>query len=137
MRVNEPRYVKSVKLGGQEVGNNAFPVTSGGVSGSFEVVVGTGGGILEGTVTDGNAPVPNSWVLLLGQGIQQSTRTDSTGFFHMAALAPGDYTAYSLVNLPDFEYMNPEVVRRAAGSRVSVSAGVNQRIELQLDRTVY
>jgi hypothetical protein len=135
--VNGPRYVKSVKLGGQEIGNNSFPVTAAGLGGSFEVVVGTGGGILEGTVTDGNAPVPNSWILLLGPGIQHSTRTDSTGFFRLAALAPGDYTAYALVNLPDFEYMNPEVIRRAAGTRISVAAGVNQRIELKLDRTVY
>jgi Carboxypeptidase regulatory-like domain len=137
VRVNEPRYVKSVKLGGQEIGNNAFTISSAGVSGSFEVVVGTGGGILEGTVTDGNAPVPDSWVLVLGAGIQQATRTDSAGFFHIAALSPGDYTAYALVNLSDFEYMNPDVVRRASGSRISVVAGVNQRIELKLDRTVY
>jgi hypothetical protein len=137
VQINPPRYVKSVRLGGQEIGNNSFPVTSAGAGGAFEVVVGSGGGTLEGTVTDGNAPVPYSWVLLLGSGIQHVSRTDATGFFRVYALPPGDYSAYALVNISDFEYMNPDVIRRASGTRISVTAGVNQRTELKLDRTVY
>jgi hypothetical protein len=137
VRVSEPRYVKSVLMGGHEIGASSFPVSQAGAQGSFEVVVGTGGGRLEGTVTDGNAPAGNVAVLLLGTGQEKLAQTDATGAFRFEALAPGEYTAYALTDLQDVEYMKPEVMGRYSGGHVSVTAGDSQRIELKLNRTVY
>jgi hypothetical protein len=137
VRVSEPRYVKSVLLGGREIGAGSFSVSVDGAQGSFEVIIGTGGGLLEGTVTEGNAPAANVTVLLLGIGQERAGQTDVTGTFRFAALAPGDYTAYAVPDLQDLEYLNPEVIRRYSGSHVSIAAGTNERIELKLNRTVY
>ncbi len=136
-RVMEPFYVKSVKMGGREIGGDPFTVNASGVTAPIDVTVATGGGEINGTVVDGTTPVADGFVLLLGPGQERVLKIDQTGKFHAGALAPGDYTAYAFNNPTEIEYTNPDVMQRFSSSRISVTEGARQQTELKLNRTVY
>jgi hypothetical protein len=136
-RVAEPLYVKSVKMGGREIGGDPFTVNASGPSAPIEVTLATGGGEINGTVVDGTTPVLDGFVLLLGAGQERMLKIDPTGKFHAGALAPGEYTAYAFTNPAEIEYTNPDVMQRFSSARISVTEGARQQTELKLNRTVY
>jgi hypothetical protein len=135
-RAPEPLYVKSVRIGGREIGGAPFTVTSSG-DGPIEITLATGGGQVSGTVVEGATAVLEGFVLLLGPGQERTLRLDATGRFYVGGLAPGDYTAYAFTDLSEIEYANPDVMQRFSGSRISVNEGARQQTELTLNRTVY
>jgi hypothetical protein len=136
-RVREPWYVKSVRIGGREIGGDPFTVGAAGADGAFEITLATGGGEVNGTVVDGVAPVLTGFVLLLGPGPERVTGLDREGKFHFGALAPGEYTAYAFSDISQVEYTNTDVMQRFSGARISVTEGARQQTELKLNRTVY
>jgi Carboxypeptidase regulatory-like domain len=136
-RAQEPWYVKSVRMGGREIGGDPFTVNSGGGTAPIEVTLATGGGEINGTVVDGSTPVLEGYVLILGAGQERMLKIDSTGKFHAGALAPGEYTAYAFNNPSEIEYSNPDVMQRFSSARISVTEGARQQTELTLNRTVY
>jgi hypothetical protein len=137
VRVQEPWFVKSALMGGQDVLAGPFTVTASGAPGPIDVSIAKGGGQIDGTVVDGVTPVLNCLILLLGPGQERQGRGDPSGKFHFGALAAGEYTVYAFSELQDIEYTRPEVMQRFSGTRVSVSEGAKQQVELKLNRTVY
>ena len=137
IRVLEPLYVKSVRMGGREIGGDPFTVNASGPSGPIEVTLAAGGGEINGTVVDGTTPVLDGFVLILGAGQERVLKIDVTGKFHVGALAPGEYTAYAFTNPAEIEYTNPDVMQRFSSARISVTEGARQQTELKLNRTVY
>jgi hypothetical protein len=136
-RTQEPWYVKSVRMGGREIGGDPFSVIAGGGTAPIEVTLATGGGEINGTVVDGTTPVLEGYVLILGAGQERMLRIDQSGKFHAGALAPGEYTAYAFNNPSEIEYSNPDVMQRFSSARISVTEGARQQTELKLNRTVY
>jgi Carboxypeptidase regulatory-like domain len=136
-RTQEPWFVKSAQMGGHDISVNPFTVTATGADGPVEITLGTGGGEINGTVVDDNAPTLTGVVLLLGPGPEHIGRIDVTGKFHFGSLAPGEYTAYAFPEAQDIEYTNPDVMQRFSSVRISVTEGARQQVELKLNRTVY
>jgi hypothetical protein len=136
-RANDPWYVKSARLGGNDILNSPFTVTTGSDASPIEITLGTGGGAVEGTVVDGTVAVTNGVILLLGAGPEHITRLDPTGRFRFGSLPPGQYTAYAFPEVQDVEYTNPDVMQRFSSARISLTEGASQRVELNLNRTVY
>jgi hypothetical protein len=136
-RAQEPWFVKSVRLGGREVGGGPFTLNPSSGDGPIEIILASGGGEINGTVVDGSTPVLSGFVLLLGPGPERIVNIDATGKFHIGSLAPGDYTAFAFTNLAEIEYTNPDVMQRFSASRISVTEGARQQTELKLNRTVY
>jgi hypothetical protein len=136
-RAQEPWYVKSVRMGGREIGGGPFTVSATGGDGLIEITLATGGGEINGTVVDGTTPALEGFVLILGAGQERVLRIDGTGKFHVGSLAPGDYTAFAFTDLTDIEYTNPDVMQHFSAARISVTEGARQQTELKLNRTVY
>jgi hypothetical protein len=135
-RAPQPWYVKSVRMGGREIGGGPFTVNASG-NGPIEITLATGGGEINGSVVDGTTAVLEGFVLLLGPGQERILRLDPLGKFRIDSLAPGEYTAYAFADLTDIEYTNPDVMQRFSASRISVTEGARQQTELKLNRTVY
>ena len=136
-RTNPPLYVKSVRMGGREIGGGSFTVNASGGNGPIEITLASGGGQIDGTVVDGTTPATGGFVLLLGPGPELILTLDATGRFHAGSLAPGEYTAYAFTNISEIEYTNPDVMQRFSSERISVTEGARQQTELKLNRTVY
>jgi Carboxypeptidase regulatory-like domain len=136
-------FLKSVTLGGQDV-TTGFTATG---PASLELVVGTKGGTIEGTVVerekdvDNDHPVANAMVVAVPEGKFRKLpyrfltgETDQHGRFAMRNAPPGSYTLYAWQDLEDGLYRDRDFLKsqEANGTAVKVEAGSNQTVELKL-----
>ncbi len=136
VNVPEPHYVKSATFGGIDALANPISVAPGSVPPPLEIVIGSNGGEVSGTVTKGDEPAANCGVLLARNGgvtQEKTVSADASGHFRVTALAPGDYTAYAWPDIGVIEYRNPEVIQRYRGEHVTVSEGGKQTVDLKLN----
>lgn len=136
-RAPDPWYIKSAQMGALDLLSGSFNVPAGGVTGSIDIVLSSGGGQIQGTVVDGTTPVTSAAVLLLGPGPARIAQLDPLGKFYFKSLAPGDYHAYAFTEVQDVEYSNPDVMQRFSSERINVTEGAKQQIELKLNRSPF
>ncbi len=108
VRSSDEIYVKSVRMGGQDITNAPVDLLAGG--GDLEVVLAKGAATLTGTlIGDDGEPLPGRqvsvWpkIMNLGRsdsGVQTAT-TDQNGTFKVTGMIPGDYFAVTWDGLPD------------------------------------
>jgi hypothetical protein len=123
-------YVKSIRLGDVDVLNRPLHL-DGPVSDSFDIVIGTVVGSVNGVVVDQDRkPLPNVTVALVPDGerrarvdLKKSTSSDLSGRFAFAAVPPGDYIAFAIDGPDDGEWQNPDVVASARVRGVAVRVG--------------
>jgi hypothetical protein len=91
-------YVKSVRLGGDDILEKGLQVEKGSSDGRLEVVVSSGIGQLEGSVSGGDGPIIGASVRAspepetpYNRSRSRGARTDQTGHFSLTGLAPGRY----------------------------------------------
>lgn len=91
-------YIKSVRLGGADLLETGLQVEKGAPGGKIEVVIGSAGAQLDGSVSDDNTAVAGANVRVIPEPETpynrfraQSLRTDQTGHFLFIGLAPGKY----------------------------------------------
>jgi 5-hydroxyisourate hydrolase-like protein (transthyretin family) len=91
-------YIKSVRLGGADLLETGLQVEKGAPGGKIEVVIGSAGAQLAGSVSDDNTAVAGANVRVIPEPETpynrfraQSLRTDQTGHFLFIGLAPGKY----------------------------------------------
>lgn len=119
-------YTKSVLLGGNEVVDTGFPVSSGTV---LDVVVSTKGAEIEGTVVDEDGkPVDGAKVVTVPSSGQlgrpdayQSAETDENGRFLLHGLNPGGFLVLAFEETPE-NVRSPEFVQKYAGRGEQVEA---------------
>ncbi len=140
VRVNvpEPYYLKSAKAGGLDVAASGFTIPAGGVPPPLEVLIGSNGGEVSGTVSIQDKPAGNCFVLLLRSGSRSPSQdrmavTDAEGKFMVGAVAPGEYMAYAWRNLEEIEYRNPQALTQYSGESVTVAEGAKQALALKLN----
>ncbi len=136
-------YLKSVTLGGRDV---ATGFTASGPA-ALEVLVGSKGGIVEGTVVekekdvDDAHPAVNATVVAVPEEKYRkipnrfvSGTTDQHGRFSIRGLAPGSYTLYSWLDLEESVWRDADFLKsqEANGTAVKVEEGSDQKIELKL-----
>jgi protocatechuate 3,4-dioxygenase beta subunit len=112
-------FLKDVRFEGAEALNT--PIRFSGVSNNgLDLVLGTGGGRIDGTVTDTRSqPVPGTRVLIAPDRARYRTdlykvvTTDQNGRFVLAGVPPGDYKVFAFEFLEEFAWFDPDVLSRA------------------------
>jgi carboxypeptidase family protein len=91
-------YVKSVRLGGDEILEKGLQLEKGGSGGRLEVVVSSASAQLEGSVSGHDGAIVGAHVRIApeaetpyNQSRSHSVRTDQSGHFVLTGLAPGTY----------------------------------------------
>jgi hypothetical protein len=91
-------YVKSARLGGDEILERGLQLEKGGSGGRLEVVVSSAVAQLEGSVSDHDGSVIGAHVRIApepetpyNRSRSHSVRTDQSGHFSLTGLAPGTY----------------------------------------------
>jgi hypothetical protein len=91
-------YVKSVRLGGQELLEKGLQLEKGGSGGRLEVIVSAASAQMEGSVSESDGAVIGAHVRIApepetpyNRSRSHSARTDQSGHFWVTGMAPGTY----------------------------------------------
>ena len=91
-------YVKSVRLGGDEILEKGLQLEKGGSRGRLEVIVSSASAQVEGSVSDRDGAVIGAHVRIApepetpyNRSRSHGVRTDQSGHFSLTGLAPGTY----------------------------------------------
>lgn len=132
-------FTKAVNLDGKDVGDTGFSVSGG--SYALEVVVGSEGGTIEGTVVDAKGnPVPDATVLGVPAGERGKrfdlfgrATTDDRGRFRLRGLIPAEYTVLAWEEM-DEDTQDPEVLKsyQDRGQLVQVGEGATKSITVKV-----
>jgi hypothetical protein len=139
---SEDCYIKSARLGGEDVLQGGLTVTGSKVAGALEIVLNCASGTLEGVVlNDEQQPVTEARIVLIPEGERRNqdhlfeiTTPDQYGHFIMKGIAPGDYKVFAWENVEYDAYKDPDFLRRYedAGKPVTVAEGGKLAVQLQL-----
>jgi len=132
-------YVKSIKLGKEDILGTTFKFTSDSPT-SIEVVLKAGTQTISGTVTDSlSKPVPGIVVVLVPaqRGIfelYRATNTDQAGKFSMVNIDPGEYKIFSWEAIDSGGYMDPDFLKQyeELGKLVNVTEFSSSSVEVKL-----
>jgi uncharacterized protein (DUF2141 family) len=143
MGMPEGFYLKSARIGDQDVLENGISVT-GGPPGVLRLVVAPGAAQVDGSVTnDKNEPLPGATVVALPEKGKprdwspfqygRTATTDQHGRFSLKNLDPGDYRVYSWDEVEygawmDSDFMNPI---ESKAKKVSLREGGRETAELK------
>jgi hypothetical protein len=153
VQANPPRgtYLKSMRLGNQEMVGKEIDLTSG--SGQISLVYSYGVSEVDGTVqfpqesagstTSASAgqpaATPDTSIVLIpdqlnedGSGIHTGN-SSSGGSFSVKSISPGRYRAYAFERLQYGALQNPDVQRELASRGVDVELKENDRKQVQLN----
>jgi len=134
-------FIKSLRLGDQEVSPHHFAITPG-ATGSLKLLIGSNGAEIDGTVrADKSQDNGGIVVALLPEGGVPSqedlnqTGTDNEGHFKLAGLPPGRYHLYAIgmKELPS-EISTPDLIEaiESHGEEVAVEEGEHLTKELKV-----
>jgi len=137
----ENLYVKSVRMGGEEVLERGVHL-QGQSPREIEVVIGVNGGILQGTVVDRRQqPLPNAVVAIIPAptlrrrtDLYKSALTDAAGRFRLVGLAPGEYRLFSWDYIEDGMWFDSEFMSsiETRGKSIRISEGGTESVELSV-----
>ncbi|MBS1829535.1 MAG: carboxypeptidase regulatory-like domain-containing protein [Acidobacteria bacterium] len=136
-------WIKSVKMGGQELALGLVDLGSGGGLMQLEVVVSDRVGVVEGVVSvDGKAASEGMVTLApepypVGRADLVRTATiGEDGGFRLDGVPPGDYRVYAWEAMEREMYTDPELLKKfeAASVKVSVKENATARAELKVSR---
>jgi protocatechuate 3,4-dioxygenase beta subunit len=132
-------FTKSVNLDGKDMADSGFTVSGG--SYALDVVVGSEGGTIEGTVVDTKSnPVPDVTVISTPNGERRKrfdlfgrATTDAQGHFRLRGLVPGEYTVLAWEEV-DEDTQDPEVLKayQDRGQQVQIGEGATKSISLKV-----
>ncbi len=134
-------YVKSARMGREDVLENAVDLTRGG--GALEIVLADGAGEVEGAVMGSDQkPFPGATVVLVPDSearrkIQQfykTATTDQAGRYKLSSIDPGGYRIYAFDDVENGEWMDPDLINsvRSRGTDVRIQQGGRQTLELKV-----
>ncbi len=136
----EGAYVKSVRLGNQEVIDQGIDLTGARGSATFDVILSAKGATVEGVVTAGDKPAPGSTVAILADPLRPGqpylnkfTTADQDGNFSFRGVAPGSYKVYAWEEpLPEL-MQDPSLAQpfEAKAVKVTPGEGASERVELK------
>jgi protocatechuate 3,4-dioxygenase beta subunit len=133
-------YVKSARLGEQDVLDTGFEFTPG-VTGILTLVLNPNSGQMEGSVTNAkDEPAVGVKVTLVPGGSPRSptryktTDTDQNGHFVIKGLAPGEYKIYAWEDLEQGAEQDPDFMKphESDGEKVSIKERAHETVQLKL-----
>ena len=100
--LEEGWYVKSVRIGSDEMLEKGLQVEKGGPSGRLEVIISSASAQLEGSVSEDDSTMIGARIRVApepetpyNRSRSLSTTTDQTGHFSLTGLAPGSYRVFA------------------------------------------
>lgn len=134
-------YVKSARLGDQDVLDSGLDLTRG-VSGTMDVVLSSNGGQIEGVVLNASEqPEAGAAVVLVPDEPRRSlirlyrkTTTDQYGRFTLSIIAPGGYKLFAWEEVEDDAYENPDYLKpiEALGEARTIRERSHESVQLKL-----
>lgn len=133
-------YVKSVRIGDDEVKESGIDTTNG-VSGPLVVTVSAKAGQIEGVVLNAKQqPTPGATVVLVPdpplrdrEEAHQDVTTDQYGRFLIRTIEPGEYKLFAWEVEPD-DYLDPEFLKTIEnlGYPIRIQEGSRESADLKL-----
>jgi hypothetical protein len=143
--MNEPEgvYLKSIRLGGQEMLGKTLDLTQAG--GDLHVTLRAGAAEVSGTVTakndaaaGGTAPANGASVLLIPEDLTRdggsfhTSGTNQRGAFMEKGVAPGTYYAVAFEADESLSFDDPAVLKQLVGKGVKVEVKENDKQQVQV-----
>jgi len=133
-------YVKTIRMGEQDVTASGVDFTQGPPAGELTIVVNPNGEQIDGNVQ--NAKGENAaatMVTLIPEesareiaGAYKTASTDQTGRFTIKGIRPGEYKIYAWEEIENGAYQDPEFMKphESAGKTVSVKESGHETVQL-------
>lgn len=136
---NSQLYLKSVKLGDQEVLESGID-WSQGASGTLQLVMSNAAGEVDGVVrNEKGEAAPGTMVVVIPEIPQPDiaflykiANADQNGQFSIKALAPGDYRVMAPGDIDPSEEFDPEFIKKYGDNSVKVKVEENSRLRIQV-----
>jgi Carboxypeptidase regulatory-like domain len=139
----EKLYVKSVRLGDQEVTNRVIDLTAAEEPASIlEIVLGADGARIDGLVTtDDGKPAADAVVVLIpdtsrrrDSGLFKDSTTNQNGQFEISGIAPGNYMIFAWDDIERGIWWDREFLSRyeEKGEEITVEANSHQSPSIHL-----
>jgi hypothetical protein len=139
----EDFYLKSVRMGGEEVAGTSIDLSgAGGLPGALEIVLSGSGGQVHGQVKDENdEPAGGATVMLIPDSTRRGetdlfkeATADRNGGFTMAGIRPGDYKLFAWDEVEPGSWWDPEFLSHyeEKGERVKIEANGSLSVNLRL-----
>ena len=140
-----PYYVQSARSGGVNLLEEDLTVSGGSSVEPIEIVLRDDFASLEGSVTV-DAGNDSATVIAIPEGGQPQMRgvdlsrptpsvdpSHAAAEFEMGQLAPGNYKILAVDRPDDFEYGNPDVLRKYLSKAREISLAANQQAKIELE----
>jgi len=134
-------YLKSVRLGQQDITETGADFSQGGAAGELTIVINPNGGQIEGSVQNAKGDAATgAMVTLIPDAAHQSlawlyktASTDQNGRFTVKGVRPGEYKIYAWEEVEQGAYMDPDFVKphESAGEKVSVKDSGQATVQLK------
>jgi len=141
MGMPESAYLKSVRMGPQEMAGGVIDL-SGGAGGPIEISVSAKAGQVSGTVKDAKQePAGNAMVVLVPDSSRREQfqlfkqiTADQNGSFTLKGLPPGEYTLFSWESIEDGAWQDPAVLLKYEinGTKVRVQGSGSATAEVKM-----
>ena len=134
-------YVKSARLGNEDVLRNRVRVAGGTSPGQIEILVGAGGRFSGNAMNDRREPVPNATVVLVPDGASRQRRdlfrsvsTDISGRFSIQGIPAATYKAFAFEEVSVDAWQNPDFMRplESRGTSIEIRDGNPSSADLQV-----
>jgi len=133
-------YLKSIRIGDQDVTETGADFTHGVPAGEMTVVINPNGGQIEGTVQNakGENAISASVTLIPGEShrsiawLYKSSNTDQNGHFKMTGVCPGEYKIFAWEEIEAGAYQDPDFLKphESDGKAVSVKDSGHETVQL-------
>jgi hypothetical protein len=137
--IPEDLYVKSERSG--QTNLQGLPLGIGtGSPAPFEILLGTDGGRVIGTVADASGkPFAGAQVVLVPKGGRRNlpdqyrvSSSDEDGAFDLRGIPPGDYQLFAFEDMEDRAWLNSEFIGTNIGTEVTIVPNTRGTIQLPL-----
>jgi Carboxypeptidase regulatory-like domain len=135
-------YLKSIRLGQQDITDTGADLSQGGAAGELTIVVNPNGAQIEGSVQNSKGdPAIGATVTLIPDASHQSltwlyktANTDQNGHFMLKGVRPGEYKIYAWEDVEQGAYQDPDFVKphESAGESVSVKDSAHPTVQLKV-----
>ena len=134
-------YVKSVRLGSNDLLSGQVRVANGVSPGTIDVAIGAGGRFDGSAMNDRREPASNVMVVLVPDGAFRQRRdlfrtatTDVSGRFKMQGVPAASYRAFAFEEVPVDAWQSPEFMRplESRGALVQIRDGNQSSADLQV-----
>ncbi|MEX2260907.1 MAG: carboxypeptidase regulatory-like domain-containing protein [Bryobacteraceae bacterium] len=141
MGLPEGLYVRSARMGSQNILDKGLDLTLVESAPPLEIFLSAKSGTVSGAVLNDKEVVPGSMITLIPEPIRadrpdlfKTANSDEQGAFSFKGVAPGEYKLYAWDEMIFDAFFDPEFMKAFAGSgkRVKIQENGHERVELTL-----